>query len=103
VQPDSARDLGCARSARRRAAEQPDDDGTDFPITVQLEDSQSAAFGNGSIQVFQTQAVLRTRKPAPAADPAPVTKKKSVKCISKKTFKKKFKGKTKCPKGWVKI
>jgi|GEM_PF-7062419 len=42
--------------------------------------------------------------PAAAAETTTVAKPKSVKCISKKTFKSKtFKNKTKCPTGWVKI
>lgn len=38
--------------------EVPQDSGADFPITIQLDDSQSSLYGDGSSNVFQAQAGL---------------------------------------------
>ena len=82
------------------------------PYNVNLYIGDYTSRGGGSWEVtapltFISRTPAPEPAPATATAPAPATTttaKKSVKCISKKTFKKKtYQGKTKCPKGWVKI
>ena len=93
----------------------PDDDGTDYPIIVQLKDKQSSLYGDGSESIYQAPALLRTRTPAASQSPSSsqsgtptAGSSKFVRCIKESNFKqKRFKGKwakrDRCPRGWVKI
>lgn len=72
-------------------------------VIVQID---AAKFGGTSVLV-EGPLVLQPRQ-VPAAKPTsvepPQPEGKSIRCINKKTFKKKtFQGVEKCPKGWIKI